>query len=79
MEPEEAGRFLNAALEHSPEYYPPFLIALRAGLREGEILALRWTDFQFEDKRKLIRVERRWYRGAYDSPKGNRSRHMVMI
>jgi integrase len=78
MEPEEATRFLNAAIEVCPDYFPLFLIALRAGLRQGEILGLRWQDFEFEDKRRLIRVERRCYRGSFDTPKGNRSRHVDM-
>jgi len=39
MEPEEAEGFLKAAAEGP--YHALFFIALRAGLREGEILALR--------------------------------------
>jgi integrase len=74
MEPDEAARFLAAASEG--EYYPLFFVALRAGLRQGEILALRWSDIDFT--KNLIRVERRWYRGTFDSPKGKRTRYVEM-
>jgi integrase len=51
---------------------------MAAGLRQEEILALRWQDFEFEENRKFIKVERRWYRGTYDTPKGNRTRRVDM-
>jgi integrase len=53
--PEEA-RILLAAL--SPGDRPPWAMALYAGLRRGEIRALRWGDIDFEAG--LIRVERGW-------------------
>jgi integrase len=48
IEPEEADRFLQAASEDP--YLALFFIALRAGLRQGEILALRWQDIDFSQK-----------------------------
>ena len=65
MEPEEAERFLKAAAEGP--YHALFFIALRAGLREGEILALRWQDLDF--RKNLIHVSQRWYHGKFDLPK----------
>lgn len=44
---EEIERFLNAAQEVCPEYYPLFLVAVRAGLRRGELVDLRWRDSHF--------------------------------
>ena len=41
MEPEEVDRFLAATREFCPEYYALFLIAVRTGLRQGEILGLK--------------------------------------
>jgi integrase len=41
----EEGRLLEAASEH---LRPIILIALNTGMRRGEILALRWTDIDFE-------------------------------
>jgi integrase len=82
MEPEEVEAFLDAAREYCPEYHALFLIALRAGLRQGEILALRWGDFQFgktaDDPNRYILVARRWYRGRFSTPKGNRTRRVDM-
>jgi len=48
MEPGEVERFLADPKQNCPVgYYVLFLIALRAGLRQGEVLGLRWGDFQF--------------------------------
>jgi integrase len=41
METEEVEVLLTAARELCPEHHPLFLIALRAGLRQGEILGLK--------------------------------------
>lgn len=43
--PEEARRFLEAALEH--QWFPAFLISVLYGLRRGEVLGLRWSDIDF--------------------------------
>ena len=47
MTREEAQIFLEAAKEFYPEFHSLFLMALRAGLRKGELLAVRWGDIQF--------------------------------
>jgi len=82
MEPEEVELFLTAVREQCPDYYPLFLIALRGGLREGEILGLKWGDFQFgqdeDDKNRYIFVQRRWYRGTFSTPKGRAARRVDM-
>ena len=82
MEPEEVERFLSATRDYCPEYYPLFLVALRSGLREGEILGLRWGDIQFGkddgDPNRFILVQRRWYRGAFSTPKASKSRRVDM-
>jgi integrase len=58
------------------------MIALRAGLRQGEILGLHWGDFQFgkseDDTQRYIFVQRRWYRGRFSTPKGNKPRRVDM-
>jgi integrase len=72
MEPEEAEAFLQAAAQ--TPYHVLFFIALRAGLREGEILGLRWPDIDF--RKNLIHVARRWYHNQFDLPKGNRTRYV---
>ena len=53
--PEEARVLLEAL---SPADRPPWATALYAGLRRGELRALRWSDVDFEAG--LIRVQRGW-------------------
>jgi integrase len=48
------------------------LLAGSAGLRRGEIIALKWTDIDFE--RKLLHVRNAVWRKIEDAPKGNRGR-----
>lgn len=60
----EAESLLNAAKEICPEFYPLFLVALRAGLRRGEVVALKWGDIQFgeseEDSNRYLLVQRNY-------------------
>jgi integrase len=46
MTREEACAFLDAVQEVNPELYPLFLMALRAGLRKGELIAVKWATFR---------------------------------
>ncbi len=50
---EEAERFLGEAM--GERLYPAFLLALKGGLRRGEILALRWQDIDFDRKALSVR------------------------
>ncbi len=63
MEPAEVERFLAEAKGSDPEMYPLFMTALYAGLRQGEILGLKWGDVQFgkseSDPDRFLLVERR--------------------
>ena len=54
------------------EWRPLVLFAVRTGLRQGELLALRWEDVDLA--KGHITVKRTIYRGAIGSPKGNRTR-----
>ena len=80
MEPEEVDQFLAAVRGFCPQYHPLFMIAVRAGLRQGEILGLKWGDFQFgqgeHDENRYVLVQRRWYRGRFSTPKGKRDRRV---
>jgi len=53
MTREEARAFLETAKEFYPEVYPLFLMALRAGLRQGELIAIKWGDIQSEEARRI--------------------------
>jgi integrase len=55
---------------------PLYLCAAMTGLRQGELLALRWSDVDWEASR--VRVADSYVRGAFDSPKSHRGRSVPM-
>jgi integrase len=79
MTREEAQAFLTAAIETRQELYPLFLMALRAGLRKGELIALKWGDIQFggdDDSNRYILVQRNYVQGRFTTPKSKKSRRV---
>lgn len=44
----EVERFLAACRTHRPDYYALFFVAVRSGLRLGELIELRWDDLELE-------------------------------
>jgi integrase len=54
---------------------PLYLIAAMTGLRQGELIALRWKDVDW--KAGLIRVRRNYTRGRFGTPKTKRSSRAV--
>ena len=54
-------------------------MALRAGLRKGELLAVRWGDIQFggdEDPNRYIYVQHNYVHGRFTTPKSKKSRRV---
>ena len=76
----EAERFLAAANEHCPGRYPLFLTALRAGLRQGELVGLQWDDIQFgeteDDPNRYLLIRHNIVRGEGTSPKNKKPRRV---
>lgn len=66
---EEARRMIAAA---EPEWRAFLVVAIGAGLRIGELRALRWQDVDVSQMR--IRVGRNLTRAGFDSPKSRRPR-----
>jgi len=60
---EQTEVFLRACVEEAPAWFPFYLLAFRAGMRMGEILALRVEDLDLN--RASVTVERS-YGGAYE-------------
>jgi integrase len=54
---------------------PFYLTAAMTGLRQGELIALRWKDVDW--KASLIRVRRNYTRGRFGTPKTKRSSRSV--
>ena len=77
---EECQTFLASARAVATEYYPLFLTALRAGLRRGELVALRWGDIQFgtseDDANRYILVQHDYVNRQFTTPKSKKSRRV---
>jgi integrase len=54
-----------------------YLMAAMTGLRQGELIALRWQDIAWEDRR--VRVVRNHVLGQLDTPKSRRSARSVPL
>lgn len=82
LTPEEQTKLLNAARAESLERYALHLVALRTGLRRGEVVALQWGDIQFgaddTNVSRFIEVSRNYVYGRFTSPKSRKSRRVDM-
>ena len=73
----EAAKVLEQAKGYlGGKYYPPLLLLLRTGMRIGEVLALQWTDIDFENRQ--IEVKRSWRNGVTSRTKNKKSRRVGM-
>ena len=75
LAPREIQRLIEAAA--SPQDEAIFAVAAFAGLRVGELRALRWEDLDFE--LSLIHVRRSYSLGKVDAPKSGRVRSVPLI
>ncbi|WP_342378123.1 tyrosine-type recombinase/integrase [Myxococcus stipitatus] len=66
---EEAERLLNAA---EPNWRTLILLALKTGLRHGELIGLQWGDLDL--RRGKLTVQRSIWQGATGLPKSGRER-----
>jgi len=69
---EQYNRLLEEAQKINREFYEMILFTLRTGVRVGELMALRWEDIDFENKKVTIR--RSIVNGIIGSPKNNKIR-----
>ena len=70
---EEADRLIAAV---DADWRAMITVALRAGLRLGELLALRWMDVDLEGERLMVR--RSVARGIVGTPKNGRTREVEL-
>ena len=73
---EEVAVLLVTAKERLPRYYPLFLCAVRTGLRMGELLALQWSDIDWQGR--FIEVRRNYTHWKVTTPKSGESRRVDM-
>jgi integrase len=77
LELEEVEALLRAVAD---DYFGPtervlYLIAATTGLRQGELIALRWQDVDWQASR--VRVRRNYTRQSFGTPKSRRSSRSV--
>jgi integrase len=70
---EEAGELLAGA---EREWRAMIALGLKAGLRQGEMLALRWTDVDLDAGR--LSVRRNTWLGHIGTPKGGKGRDVPL-
>jgi integrase len=70
---DEADRLVAAA---DPEWRALLVVALKTGLRQGELMGLQWSDLDLV--RGKLHVRRSIWRGREGLPKGGRSRIVDM-
>jgi integrase len=77
---DEAQRFLAAAEKDAP-YGPIFLVSLATGMREGELLGLRWGDIDWTKRELHVRqaVGTVRSRQVYKHLKSKSSRRQVLV
>jgi integrase len=72
----EYRRIVDSAAQVSTGHLVLVLLAGDAGLRRGEIRAMKWSDLDLP--RRMIRVQRGFWRRHEDTTKGGRGRDVPM-
>jgi len=79
---QEVVKFLETARELRPESWVFFLVALRAGLRRSELVALKWSDVKFgeseNDPNRCLLISRNYVLGQFTSTKSKKVRRVDM-
>jgi len=75
----EVARLLKAA--EDDRYYALYVVAVTCGLRQGEILGLKWADIDLDKKTMEVQRQLQWKSGGYHfpAPKSKKSRRLVML
>lgn len=86
LSPEEAQRFLAAA--EGDRFYALYVLAVVCGLRQAELLALRWGDLNLEEGTLQVRHQLQWRKRkdgeegpawVLTEPKSAKSRRVVTL
>ncbi len=79
LTPEQARLFLSGV--ENDRLAALYAVSLGLGLRQGEALALAWTDIDFESRTLTVRHTLQRYDGEYhlDDPKTDRSRRTISL
>jgi integrase len=76
----EVQQFLKGSQEICPDYYPLLLMAVRTGLRRGELVALQWGDLQLggdgDHSDRFILVQHNYVRREHTTTKSKKARRV---
>ena len=75
LSPKQAKALLEAA--GGDRFEAMYVLAITAGLRQGELLGLKWEDVDLEGGK--LRVRRTLYKGNFTTPKTAKSRRTVKL
>jgi integrase len=73
----EVEIFLREAKTTGHRFYPAWFVALKTGMRSGELMALCWTDIDFEAR--MISVTKQWSSKLGFAPTKTQRSRMVPI
>lgn len=74
FEPSQVGRILEALKE---PHRTMVMLAAVTGMRASELIALKWSDIDFE--RRLLFIRRTYYRGDFGLPKNETSERVIPL
>ena len=74
FEPSQIGRILEALKE---PHRTMVMLAAVTGMRASELIALQWSDIDFE--RRLFFIRRTYYRGDFGLPKNETSERVIPL
>jgi integrase len=75
LSPEQAKALLEAA--GGDRFEAVYVLAVTAGLRQGEILGLKWDDVDLDGGK--LQIRRTLYKGDFTTPKTAKSRRTVKL
>lgn len=77
---DQVRALLQAAEEADDRLRTFYAVAVRTGMRPGEMLALRWSDVGLEDNgNATVRINRALSEGEFTAPKTARSRRRITL
>jgi len=76
LTPEEGERIVEVAQEFGTKFHLAALLGVDGGLRNSEIIGLRWSDIHFD--RGEIVVQNRIWNGEEGPPKGKKNRRIPL-
>lgn len=76
LTPNEGERLIETARRHGDKFHLVILLGVDGGLRNSEVIGLRWSDIDFEAGE--IIVQNRIWNGREGLPKHNKIRHVPL-